>query len=259
MKRKTPHNNPIQLIKTVKNQTLLTALLPLFCFMPIVPAMAEIYDQDFNGFPNGTTELGDGSVITGQAASIVNGRLQLTQDGEALGFSSFSVPAISGSSQGFTITFDYELYDGPGSNDPADGFSLNYGNAPMGDPGQAEEGMVARPGVTENLSFEVDTWRNGDAEQGVNISGIANGADVGQLAFENGTILNDGQRVQGSIEMSWDPGAGASFTTTGMNTNANFTGTDTAGFNPNDDHTFIISARVGGANQDLLHRFRNLR
>ena len=46
---------------------------------------------------------------------------------------------------------------------PADGFSINYGNAPLGDQGQAEEGMAGRPGVTENISFEVDTWRNGDA------------------------------------------------------------------------------------------------
>ena len=252
MKRKAPHKNPIQLLNTVKTQRLFPLLLPLLCFMPMVQATAESYEQDFNGFPNGTTELGDGSVITGQAASIVDGRLQLTQDGEGLGFSSFSIPDIPGSSQGFTVTFDYELFDGPGSNDPADGFSLNYGNAPMGDPGQAEEGMAGREGVTQNLSFEVDTWRNGDSEQGVNISGIVNGADIGQLAFENGIILNDGQRVQGSIEMSWDPGAGASFTTTGMNTNANFTGIDTAGFNPDDEHTFIISARVGGANQDLF-------
>ena len=251
MKRKSPHKTPIQILNTVKTQRMIPLLL-LLCFLPIVTTMAETYDQDFNGFPNGTTELGDGSVITGQAASIVDGRLQLTQDGEALGFSSFSVPAVPGSSQGFSITFDYELYDGPGSNDPADGFSLNYGNAPMGDPGQAEEGMAGRPGVTQNLSFEVDTWRNGDSEQGVNISGIVNETDIGQLAFENGTILNDGQRIQGSIEMSWDPGTGASFNTTGMNTNANFTGIDTAEFNPNDEHTFIISARVGGANQDLF-------
>ena len=40
--------------------------------------------------------------------------------------------------------------------------------------------MAGRPGVTENISFEVDTWRNGDAEQGANISGLAGGADVGQ-------------------------------------------------------------------------------
>ena len=86
--------------------------------------------------------------MTGAAASVQDGRLQLTIDQQGLGFSSFSVPALPGSSQGFTVSFDYELYDSLGANDPADGFSFNYGDAPLGDQGQAEEGMSGRPGVT---------------------------------------------------------------------------------------------------------------
>ena len=54
----------------------------------------ETYSQNFDDFDNGETDLGDGSVIFGQAASIQDGRLQLTIDGEGLGFSSFSVPSI---------------------------------------------------------------------------------------------------------------------------------------------------------------------
>ena len=73
----------------------------------------ETYSQNFDDFDNGETDLGDGSVIFGQAASIQDGRLQLTIDGQGLGFSSFSVPPIEGSSQGFTITFDYEIFDSP--------------------------------------------------------------------------------------------------------------------------------------------------
>ena len=112
--------------------------------------------------------------------------------------------------------------------------------------------MAGRPGVTENISFEIDTWRNGDSEQGVNISGIHNGNDQDQYAFTNGIILNDGQRVSGKMEISWDPQSGASFKTTGLVTNANFNNIEIANFEPSDDHTFIISARVGGANQDLF-------
>ena len=59
--------------------------------------------------------------------------------------------------------------------------------------------------ATENLSFEVDTWRNGDPEQGVNISGVINGEDAGQLAFTNGIILEDGSRKTGSMEIRFDP------------------------------------------------------
>ena len=211
----------------------------------------ETYSQNFDDFDNGETDLGDGSVIFGEAASIQDGRLQLTIDGQGLGFSSFSVPPIEGSSLGFTITFDYEMFDSVGANDPADGFSINYGDAALGEQGSAEEGMNANQ-ATENLSFEVDTWRNGDAEQGVNISGLSGGADLGQLAFTNGVILDDGQTVSGTMEISWDPSLGASFRTTGLNTDADFENIEIPDFIPNDDHTFIISARVGGANQDLF-------
>ena len=211
----------------------------------------EVYSQNFDDFGDGDTDLGDGSTINGDAASIQGGRLQLTRDGEALGFSSFSVPPIEGSSQGFTITFDYELFDSTGANDPADGFSINYGDAVLGELGSAEEGMNANQ-ATENVSFEVDTWQNGDTEQGVNISGLSGGVNLGELAFTNGTILDDGQTVSGTMEISWDPSLGASFKTTGLNTDADFENVEIPDFIPSDDHTFIFSARVGGANQDLF-------
>ena len=54
------------------------------------------------------------------------------------------------------------------------------------------------------------------------------------------------------MEISWDPSLGASFKTTGLNTDANFENVEIPDFIPNDDHTFIFSARVGGANQDLF-------
>ena len=211
----------------------------------------ETYSQNFDDFGDGETDLGDGSTINGDAASIQDGRLQLTRDGEALGFSSFSVPPIEGSSQGFSITFDYELFDSTGANDPADGFSINYGDAALGELGSAEEGMNANQ-ATENISFEVDTWRNGDTEQGVNISGLSGGVNLGELAFTNGVILDDGQTVSGTMEISWDPSLGASFKTTGLNTDADFQNVEVPDFIPSDDHTFIFSARVGGANQDLF-------
>ena len=83
------------------------------------------YAQNFDGFEDGTTDLGDGTVITGQAARVLGERLQLTRDGEGLGFSSFSIPGLAGTNKGFTATFDYELFDSAGNNNPADGFSFN--------------------------------------------------------------------------------------------------------------------------------------
>ena len=198
----------------------------------------EVYSQNFDDFGDGDTDLGDGSTINGDAASIQGGRLQLTRDGEALGFSSFSVPPIEGSSQGFTITFDYELFDSTGANDPADGFSINYGDAVLGELGSAEEGMNANQ-ATENVSFEVDTWQNGDTEQGVNISGLSGGVNLGELAFTNGTILDDGQTVSGTMEISWDPSLGASFKTTGLNTDADFENVEIPDFIPKDRKSVV--------------------
>jgi hypothetical protein len=242
----------------LSHQFLLTTSAILLTFAG--SAKAETYSQNFDGFADGTTNLGDGTVITGQAPRVQGGRLQLTIDGQGLGYSSFTIPAVTNSSLGWIATWDYEIYDSPGANPPADGFSFNYGDFFLGERGAAEEGMGAlgdeppRPGVNTNISFEVDTWQNGDAEQGVNISGVLNGQDPGQLAFNNGIILNDGQRVTGSMTASYDAVSGTvSFTTTGLNTNADFV--DVAlppGTTGDDAFNFGFSARVGGANQDLF-------
>ena len=115
-----------------------------------------------------------------------------------------------------------------------------------------KEGMTGK--TANNLSFEIDTWQNNDAEQGVNISGVVEGEDIGQLAFTNGVILEDGSRKTGSVEIRWDPSKGATFYTTGLTTNADFTDVSTSdtGFIGDDEFTFNFSARVGGANQDLF-------
>ena len=81
---------------------------------------------------------------------VLGERLQLTRDGEGLGFSSFSVPGLAGSNKGFTVTFDYEMFDSEGANDPADGLSFNYGNAALGELGSAEEGMSGKATETSH-------------------------------------------------------------------------------------------------------------
>ena len=68
--------------------------LSLFAFLVFSTLSAksqESYSQSFEGFSDGETDLGDGSMITGEAAAIEGGRLQLTRDGQGLGFSSFSM------------------------------------------------------------------------------------------------------------------------------------------------------------------------
>ena len=218
-----------------------------------LPATAATYSNNFDAYADGTTDLGDGSVITGAAASVQGGRLQLTIDNQGLGFSSYTIPALPNSSQGWSASWDYEMFDSVGGNAPADGFSFNYGDFALGTQGGAEEGMAGH--TANNISFEVDTWMNFDAEQGVNISGVLGGVDIqNQLgAFNNGPILNDGQRVTGTMTASYDAVAGTvSFVTTGLETNADFVSIDLGGATGDDAWNYGFSARVGGANQDLF-------
>ena len=211
-------------------------------------ATAGSYIQNFD-FADGITDLGDGSTMNG-TANIQGGALELTRDGVGGGFASFNIPAVPGSSLGWTATFDLTVSDGAGANQPADGMSFNYGNFTLTELGGAEEGMGAIGAVSENISFEVDSWMNLDAEQGVNIAEKVAGVDT-NLSFTNGSILSDGTSVGGRVVASWDPVNGASFETNGLLTNADFSNVATS-FSGDDAYLFGFSARVGGANQTTL-------
>ena len=222
---------------------LLLAACPVFL-------KAETYEQDFDNFANGATTLADGSTMSGSAK--VNGlALELTADGGTGGYGSFTIPALAGSSAGWTATFDLTIIDSAGNNNPADGFSFNYGNFSPGEPGSGEEGMESVASVTSNLSFEMDSWENFDAEQGVNIA-EKNGGTTTDLAFNNGPILNDGTSVGGQVTITYDPANGVSFTTNGLLTNANFTNIALNSFVGDDAFIFGFSGRIGGANQTVL-------
>ena len=213
------------------------------------------YSQDFE-FPDGTTDLGDGSVIGASDGinQVLGGQLRLTDSLTAGTRSSFRVPALPNSSSGWHATFDYVLTHDPGhpNPDPADGFSFNYGAIPAragNGPGPDQDGAAEEGwgGGIQHISFEADTWRNGDAEQGFNVA--VNGTDVAG-GFLGGTILPSDGAISGTVEIWWDPST-TSFTTTGGNINANFI--DLAhGFTGDDGYGFGISARTGGATETLL-------
>lgn len=200
---------------------------------------AATYEQDFD-VPD-TNNLGDGSAIVG-TATVTGNVLQLTTNTGGNN-AAFHIPAVVGSDAGWSATFDFTIMDNT-SNPPADGFSFCYGSIPPGTlSSQAEEGF---PGVTPCLSFEVDTWMNGDTEVGPTI-----GLDNADIAFTNGDILPDQGSVTASATVSWDPVNGASFSTTGLTTNANFINIATPGFAGSDLYTFAFAARTGGANEEV--------
>jgi len=207
------------------------------------------YEQNFDGFADGETELLDGSVMNG-TANIQGEQLEMTRDGVAGGFSSFNIPPIANSQNGWTATFDLTISDSAAANEPADGMSFNYGNFTLTETGSAEEGMENVASVTDNISFEIDTWMNTDLEQGVNISEKVDSINT-NLSFTNGPILLDGTMVSGPVEIVYDPANDLSFTTDGLLTNADFKNVVTS-FVGDEEFLFGISARVGGANQTLL-------
>ena len=221
------------------------------------PATADQYGPQAFAVSNGTTTLGDGTTIAGTdgTASVQNGALRLTQAGTSSTFSSFRIPALSNSSGGWTATFDFLLADNPGGSNPADGFSFSYGAIPAYNPNQSTPSAPDAHGGGEegwhpaipHLSFEADTWDNGGSEDGFNIA--ISGEDV---AFENQTVLSNGQSISGSMELSWNPVNGASMRVDlGSGLAPVFTNIATPGFAGNDSHGFAFSARTGGAHQTV--------
>lgn len=210
---------------------------------------AAVYSQNFT-FPDGTTNLGDGSSIqnaqnpdsnnTAYKASVIGGALELTSAAVTSGSSSFIVPAIINSSKGFTATFDVFLQDTAGGASPADGFSFTYGNTFALNAIFGEEG----PGGTNSLSWVIDTWDNGVGDQG--IRNKINGADGFKQSF---VPLSDGGTVSTSITLTWHPTNGMSMNVAALGTV--FSNYPTAGFTGGDDYLFGFGARTGGATETV--------
>lgn len=208
--------------------------------------------------PDDTTDLEDGTTIASSdgMASVQIGALRMTEDGTQHTRSSFRIPALASSSEGWTASFEFVLEDLPDENNPADGFSFSYGAIPdyvagLIDPTSARAHGFAEEGWgegVEHISFEFDTWDNGNGEQGFNIA--HNGDDLG---FENQTILQEAGRVVGTVAISWSPTQGASLSVDlGFGLTPVFSNVPTPGFNGDDDYVFAIGARTGGATQTLI-------
>lgn len=248
--------------QTPDRREILKGSNPLDPGQSVVTSSSTIYAQDFDGFPNGTkgTDLSDGSDFHSSAAasSITSDQLLLTRDGDFGVFTSFRIPGITGSSSGWTATFDVILSDTPGNNLPADGFSFSYGAIPPFNPGQADQAASDANGQAEegwgvlnHISFEVDTWENNAAapEAGFSIGANQDGADLA-IASLTQLPLADGETIETTVTLSWDPVDGASMATT--LTGPIFTNAPTLGFTGDDNYIFAFSARTGGATQTAI-------
>lgn len=219
------------------------------------------YEQDFDGFADGTSamDLFDGSDLRSNSTvgAVLDDKMQLTQDGTGGTQTSFRIPALVGSSNGWVATFDLNLIALPGGNSPADGISFNYGAIPPFNPaqgdlfapdshGNGEQGW----GSVDHISFEVDTWENtpDTPESGFAIAGAVGGAEI-DFATIPGPVIGDDESIDTTVTLSWDPVDGASMSTADQDI---FTNVATPGFVGNDDFIFAFGARTGGATETVL-------
>ncbi|MGI9241336.1 MAG: hypothetical protein ACR2RV_11080, partial [Verrucomicrobiales bacterium] len=238
---------------------ILSPLIASFC-LTALPSLvgAATYTQDFE-YPDGTTDLGDGTTIgssvqdaPGNLNQVLNNALRMTESITGSQRASFRIPALPDSSLGWTATFDLTLTDAVGGNPPADGFSLNYGAIPdLQSSGAAADGhgaAEAGQGSGNEISFQIDTWQNGNANSpGVGV--LQNSVLLPEGRLDGIVVPTDGS-VSGTVTIVWTP-LSVDFITTGLETNAAFEGLPHT-FVGDDSHSWVFSARTGGATEDLI-------
>lgn len=202
------------------------------------------YQQDFSGYADGETDLGDGTEMfsTTDTAMAQGGALQLTDDAVGSTSAAFYIPGLGEpATQGWKASFDFLLYDAEGGNAPADGFSFNWGLIEPGATGSEE-------GFGTGLSVEFDTWDNGGGENGFNVA--VDGADVPD-GFLPGIPPVDGAFHH--VEITWvRSGEDTGILTFLLDGEPVFEDLETPDFAPEEDFNFAFAARTGGATETLL-------
>ncbi len=211
------------------------------------------YSQNFDEFPNETTELEDGSVIASNdgSAKVLDGALQITEDGTGSTSASFKLPALGpDGNEAFLVTFDLKL---EAEGTPADGFSFNYGDIGDTDTGSEE-------GFGSGLAIEFDTYNNGgeNAATGIGIDVSVNSQDVGVMRIEAGDDPKDNRffKFDGQfhpVELSWfRSGEDSGILTLVVDGETIYENLETVGFRPEPGYRFAFAARTGGAFETVI-------
>jgi hypothetical protein len=222
-------------IRTRTRCALRIAAAVLLSIVPVFRLEAGTYGTQAFTFANGTTSLGDNTVIASNdgTASVQNNALRLTANGTGSTAASFKLPDLDPGKevQSFDVNHKLRFF---ASGTPADGYSLNFGNLPT-DNGGGESGFAMQNG----LVVAWDTYNNGNDAPSIEI--FANGISVGnfpQTFSFDGTYRN--------VSVHWDAN-GLDVTFNGV---AICTDLPTPGFTPSPGNRFGFSARTGGATED---------
>jgi hypothetical protein len=224
------------------------------------PSVAgQDYTQDFDGFDDEETDLGDDSIIEDNngTARVVDGALTLTEDGTGGSQASFKTPVLGDYSGGFTATFDLAIFAEVGQN-PADGLSFSWGDIP-------EVGTAGEEGYNQGLTVSFDTWNNGgeSADTGVGLDIKLDGSLVepedGFLRedffenddgfFENQFLTLDGEFRP--VVISWEPGGEGGFVSVSIGEETFFDKLPLPEFVPLPSFRVAFGARTGGAHETV--------
>ncbi len=216
------------------------------------------YSQNFDAFADETTELGDHSIIhsNGDFPVVRGGQLLMSEEGAGSLNANFKIPPLGkGGTEAFIATFEYSLEHSGGQN-PADGFSFNYGSISNTLNGSEE-------GYGSGLAVEFDTWDNAGNREGFNtdigidVSVDGTTLEGGATRIEDGADLfnNDLFQFDGSVhqvEVLWfRTGDADGILTVNIDGEPLYEELPTPDFDPQADYRFAFAARTGGATETL--------
>jgi hypothetical protein len=104
-------------------------------------------------------------------------------------------------------------------------------------------------GSIEEISFQIDTYANGNAENPPGVGIMQNGTLLPGVRTDGEIVPNNGT-VTVPVSISWNP-TSASFTTVGLTTDAAFEDIPHT-FVGDDSYSWVFSARTGGAFEGLF-------
>ena len=211
-----------------------------------VSVEAGIYVNNFDLAADSSTNLGDGTVISGDQAFVYNptgssGVMVLTQDLTGGKIGNFVLPDLDPAAAiiGFTATFD--LYF-KASGAPADGLSFNFGSISGALPYGGEEGLYSSGPM---LSVGWDTYDNGSDPLSIEV--FVNGASVANNTATPPIVETAGGSFQNVSIVYDENGLDVVYAGTSV-----YTDLDVSGFTPQSGAQFGFAARTGGSYEDAF-------